>query len=47
MSDEVKDACTGCSHDKEKHDVLKEPYGRLCIACVDDGSDDPCRQFSA
>lgn len=42
MSEECKD----CGHEVEKHNVLKEPYGRLCISCVDGGNMDPCRQYT-
>ena len=43
MSDEVKKICQDCNHEAEKHDILKEPYGRLCISCIDEGGSDPCR----
>ena len=37
MSDESKKVCQDCNHEAEKHDILKEPYGRLCISCIDEG----------
>ena len=23
-------------HEKQNHNVLREPYGRLCVSCVDE-----------
>lgn len=46
MSDERQKTCNDCNHEENKHDILREPYGRLCLGCFDDGSNDPCRNFS-
>ena len=40
----MTDKCNDCGHEIAQHNVLKEPYGRLCISCVDGGNMDPCRQ---
>ena len=42
----MTDECNDCGHDIANHNVLKEPYGRLCISCIDGGSMDPCRQHT-
>ncbi|HJJ25443.1 MAG: hypothetical protein MT334_00985 [Candidatus Nitrosopumilus limneticus] len=46
MSDERQKTCNDCNHEENKHDILREPYGRLCLGCFDGGSNDPCRNFS-
>ena len=45
MSDEPKKVCQDCNHEAEKHDILKEPYGRLCISCIDEGGLVPCQNI--
>ena len=46
MSEEQQKVCNDCNHEESIHDVLREPYGRLCTGCLDDGNNDPCRNFS-
>ena len=46
MSDEQQTMCNNCNHEEKRHDILKEPYGHLCVGCFDDGNSDPCRSFS-
>lgn len=46
MSDQQQKICNDCSHEENRHDILKEPYGHLCTGCFDDGNMDPCRNFS-
>ena len=47
MSEDQQKMCSGCNHEENIHDVLREPYGRLCTGCIDSGSTDPCRKFSS
>ena len=46
MSDEPQKMCSACNHEENKHNILREPFGLLCVSCMDDGNNDPCRQFS-
>jgi len=46
MSEEPQKVCNDCNHEESIHDVLREPYGRLCTGCLDGGNTDPCRNFS-
>jgi len=46
MSDEQQKICNDCNHGEDIHDILREPYGRLCTGCLDGGNNDPCRNFS-
>ena len=45
MSGEITKGCKDCGHEEGKHNVLREPYGRLCVSCMDEMNMDPCRQF--
>ena len=47
MSGEPSKNCTECGHEEKNHNVLREPYGRLCGQCVDEKNIDPCRKFSS
>jgi len=46
MADEQQNTCNDCNHEIDKHNMLREPYGRLCEGCLDGGSNDPCRNYS-
>lgn len=45
MSEKQQKICNDCNHEESRHNVLREPYGHLCIGCFDGGSNDPCRNF--
>ena len=40
MSEEQQKVCNDCNHEESIHDVLREPYGRLCTGCLDGGNND-------
>jgi len=46
MTEEQQNTCNDCNHEIDKHNILREPYGRLCEGCLDGGSNDPCRNYS-
>ena len=46
MSGENPKGCKNCGHEEKNHNVLREPYGRLCGSCFDEKNMDPCRQFA-